>query len=70
MWFASGLDCDMAEILGTKSRAPTWRENTPEYEEFCLLCERKNWFDNKRKEGRVNINNNKGIVISRKIYYY
>ena len=31
----------MAEILGTKRRAPTWKENSPEYQEFCRLFEKK-----------------------------
>jgi len=33
----------MTEILGTKSRAPTWKIDSPEYSGFCGLCKRKKW---------------------------
>ena len=31
----------MAEILETKTRASTWKENSPQYKEFVQLCEKK-----------------------------
>jgi len=57
----------MAEILGTKSRAPTWRENTPEYEEFCQLCERNNW-TNTLPKNDADLKAFKGRGINRKLF--